>query len=1008
MINIPKYYEDQSVLHINRADQRAYYIPYKESQQAFEGKRGASPYYLTQNGNWWFKYHENITQVDSDFFKPRYDYSGWDRLIVPSCWQTKGYDQLQYVNAAYPYSFDPPYVPDDNPAGAYINKFVLPDDWNERETFINFEGVNSCMYLWVNGDFVGFSKGSRMMAEFNITMNLHSGENHFAVLVFKWCDGSYLEDQDMWRFTGIFRDVYLLSRERKHIIDVFCKQDIADDYSKAVLNIDVSSNAEISIGTELFDENNISIVSSGIKNINGNGITELTIENPVLWNAEKPYLYKLLIKSGNEIIKFDIGIRKIEYKDGIFKINGVPVKLKGVNRHDSHPILGQTTPMNFIKNELLIMKRHNINCIRTSHYPNNPRFLELCDELGFYVISEADLECNGVICAGEPYHAKIYAYFGEKPEWENAFLDRVSRLVERDKNHASVVIWSVGNEAGYETNHISAAKWIKERDTSRPTHYEGANPGYNGNPDTSSIDIESRMYASPDDIRALALDDKITKPVFLCEYCHSMGNSPGDLKDYWDVIYKHDKLMGGCVWEWCDHGIQTKTIDGKPFYAYGGDFGEWPNDLNFCLDGLVYPDRTPHTGLLELKNIISPVAFNAVDLKNGIISIKNLYDFIDLNSLKLVWKMECDGELLQMGEQDFGDIMPHHTDEIKLSYCLPEKADSEVYLTLSAVQKYDTKWSQSGYEIGFEQMPLPVDIMENKQWKRSGKLILEKNDTILTINGFDFRYQFDLYKGAFIDIEKNGCPLICDHTRFVIWRAPTDNDRNVVNGWYGLGMEPTQEHIYSCDYTRNNDCIMINTSFSLGSKSRKPILKGTAMWTVNPSGEIYLDTNVTVSDHVNFLPRFGLQMIMPEGNEEVEYFGYGPHESYIDKHHGNKLNRYSTTVDSLFEHYIVPQENGSHFGTKNAIISNVSGIGLEFAGQPEFSFNVSHFTPNDLTLAKHDHELIKRPETVVIIDYKMSGIGSNSCGPGLLGKYQLKEKAFNFKVKILPVMKEDS
>lgn len=1006
MLQLPKYYEDLTVLHKNRAPLRAYYVPFPDEETAKASKRGASPYYLNLNGSWYFQYKPSLAQADGSFFQPGYDCSGWDRLTVPSCWQTEGYDQLHYTNANYPYSFDPPFVPTDNPVGTYIRKFLLPEDWAGKDTFITFEGVNSCIYLWVNGRFAGYSQGSRMSAEFDISALLQPGENTLGAAVLKWCDGSYLEDQDMWRFSGIFRDVYLLSRPKTRIWDVFCRQSIEEDFQKAVLSCEITAQGSPSVNARLFDPTG-KLVSQAQGKITEAGTLVLEVEKPVLWNAEHPALYDLYLETGEEILHFSVGFRKVAAEDGVFKINGVPVKLKGVNRHDSHPRLGQTVPMAFIEKELLLMKRHNINCVRTSHYPNNPRVAELFDRLGFYVIAEADLECNGLLCIEDEFKMENYSYLGSLPEWEAAFIDRVSRLVERDKNHACAVIWSMGNEAGYHNNHAAAARWTKERDPSRLTHYENAAPRYLGIKDTSALDIESRMYATIEDMIALAENPENKKPVFQCEYCHAMGNSPGDLKDYWDAFYKHNKIMGGCVWEWCDHGIYTKTEDGTPFYGYGGDFGEWPHDGNFCMDGLVYPDRTPHTGLLELKNIIAPVALAPVDLQKGMIEVRNLYDFSSLQHLRLLWRVEQCGRLLQMGERELPAVAPHDTEKITLPYTLPEKSGQECYLTLSVVQKTDTLWSEAGYEVCFVQFPLPVAVEQKALWRRGGSLTLGQKEQYLTIMGFDFQYTFDLYHGAFIAAEKNGVSLLAEPTRFVIWRAPMDNDRNVKNNWMALGMHKTQEHIYRCDFRQEEKEVVIETEFSIGSKIKRPVLQAKAVWRISGDGLLRLETQVKLGERVKFLPRFGLQWIMPEGSEEVEYTGYGPVESYIDKRHAAKMGKYSTTVDGLFENYLRPQENGSHWGTKEAAVTNLLGMGLQFLGEPDFSFNAAHYTPEELEAAAHPHQLKKREETVVHLDYKMSGSGSNSCGPQLMPPYRLEEKEFTFRLGILPIFKED-
>ncbi|MDT3425855.1 beta-galactosidase [Paenibacillus forsythiae] len=543
------------------------------------------------------------------------DADGWDDLLVPSCWQTSGYDQLHYTNINYPIPCDPPFVPDDNPAGLYIRDFNLEGRLAEKETYLVFEGVNSCFYLWVNGSFAGYSQGSRMPAEFRVTPCLRPGSNRVAAMALKWCDGTYLEDQDAWRYSGIFRDVYLLGRDPVHIRDVGIRPELAADFGSALLHIDLKSTGSLNVAAELRDARNRSIVQGDIA-VDGDGTLQIKVDAPVLWNAEQPYQYQLYIRAGEEVLRFPVGFRSVDIQGGVFRINGKAVKLKGVNRHDSHPVLGQTIPLSHMKQDLNQMKRHNINTIRMSHYPNDPRFLDLCDEYGFYVIDEADLECHGIGIA-EDWADGAFHKLSADPQWRDTFLDRAVRLLERDKNHPSVVIWSLGNESGYDENHIAMAEWTKRRDPSRPVHYEGAAPRYNGHANTEYLDMESRMYATVDEIEAYANDESSRKPLFLCEYSHAMGNGHGDLHDYWKVIDRYPKLMGGCVWEWCDHGIAAKTEDGTAFYAYGGDFGDRPNDGNFCIDGLVSPDRRPHTGLLELKQIIAPVQFEAVDLMKG-------------------------------------------------------------------------------------------------------------------------------------------------------------------------------------------------------------------------------------------------------------------------------------------------------------------------------------------------------------------------------------------------------
>jgi beta-galactosidase len=1001
LLSIQKYWEDLNVMEVNREQPRAYYIPYKDVEAALLKKRGKSPFYQTLNGSWKFKYHSSIKCVEDGFYNEAADVSDWDNLIVPSCWQVKGYEKCHYTNVNYPFPCDPPYVPNENPVGLYVREFNVADRWDDKSKYLVFEGVNSCFYLWVNGSFVGYSQGSRIPAEFDISSYVRTGKNKIAVMVLKWCDGSYLEDQDLWRFSGIFRDVYLLARDKNHVRDVFNKQYLSEDFKAAALKCEVETVGSCEVKAELRDAEG-KLVAGGSAAVSGKGTIELEVKDPVLWNAEAPYLYKLYVTSGEEVLLFNTGFRKVEVKDGVFMINGKAIKLKGVNRHDSHPELGQTIPVNHMIKDLMIMKRHNVNTVRTSHYPNDPRFLDLCDEYGFYVVDEADLECHGVQPAGD------FHMLTKNPAWEKAFVDRAERLVERDKNHPSVFMWSMGNESGYGVNHIAMAEWTRNRDNTRLVHYEGAAQHYKGHENTECLDVESRMYAPVEFMEQYALNEDNKKPLFQCEYSHAMGNGPGDLKDYWDVIYKYPKLMGGCVWEWCDHGIKTQTPEGEDFYAYGGDFGDKPNDGNFCLDGLVYPDRRPHTGLLELKNIIAPVKVEEVDLKKGTIKVTNLYDFVDLSRLSLTWKVEKDGVTVQQGEICSLATAPYASEVVELGYSLPDKCSSRYFLTVSFVQKKDTLWAEKGYEVAFAQFELPVEKLEVVETKVTAPITVEQKDNLVIIEGFDFYHVFDLFEGNFVKITRNYVDMICGQPKFNIWRAPTDNDRNVKHKWMQEGYERAVMHVYDAKVTASSETsVEITVAFSLGGYIKLPVLHGKAVWTVDGSGEITLKVNANVRDELVFLPRFGLQLVMPAGTEEVEYFGYGPHESYVDKRHSVKKGKYLTTVDGMFENYLMPQENGSRFGTEWAVVSNEQGMGLKFTASGEFSLNAAHYTAEDLTEAGHPYELKRREETIVNIDYKMSGVGSNSCGPELLQQYRFDEKEFEFEVKINPLFKED-
>lgn len=1014
-MRIQAYWEQLDTLQINREQARSSYIPYHDEESAHSNKRGRSQWFQTLNGSWKFQYRSRAKDVRDEWVQAQYDTSDWDDLLVPSCWQVNGYDQLQYTNVNYPFPYDPPFVPDDNPAGLYVRSIYLADNWEDKQKFIVFEGVNACFYVWVNGTFVGYSQGSRVPAEFNISSCAKPGRNHIAVMVVKWCDGSYLEDQDQWRYTGIFRDVYLLARDTAYVRDVFNGIELNDDYTMGTVNVQLESIGQLEVIVELHspDGNRLAQVQ-GI--VPSKGTFTLQVERPSLWNAEQPHLYEIIVKSGSEVLVFKVGFRRVEVVNGVFQINGVPIKLKGVNRHDSHPELGQTIPLQHMVDDLLLMKKHHVNTIRTSHYPNDPRFLDLCDEYGFYVVDEADLECHGDYVKDDDSQGLC-----RLPEWKPAFLDRQIRMVERDKNHPCVVIWSLGNESNYGPNHVAMAEWTKARDQSRLVHYEGACWDPQQQFDQSCLDVESRMYMSVADLEAYALEEKHTKPMFLCEYSHAMGNGPGDLKDYWDVINAYPSLMGGCVWEWCDHGVKSVTASGKPYYAYGGDFGEKPHDGNFCIDGLVTPDRKPHTGLLELKSVLAPVQLSAVDLVTGVIRVHNGYDFSDLSHLQLHWMMESEGKLLKQGVTALPKVNAHCEAELEIGYAWPETSKG-VVLTLSCVEREHKLWAAAGYEVTFAQFDLPSasavaagetredtnTLSLDKSPLASRQLTVSQQEDVLIMEGHHFVHHFDLSLGAITRMTKHGVELLQAPALFQVWRAPTDNDRNIRQTWSAQGYDRAVTKIYKVEWQHTSgDAVQIEVDFSLGGYTTPSFLRGTAVWMVLPSGIVQLDVDVKVREANEYLPRFGLQLTMPQGNEAVSYYGLGPHESYIDKRHSARKGLYVTNVEAMHEDYIMPQENGSRFATEWAVVSNWLGMGLKFTAPEPFSFHASHYTPADLTNAEHNVELIPRKETIIHLDYKMSGVGSNSCGPQLLEAYRLQEKSFHFGLQLEPIFSEE-
>ncbi|MFC5531435.1 glycoside hydrolase family 2 TIM barrel-domain containing protein [Cohnella yongneupensis] len=1020
MFPINKYWEDPAILQVNREPARSTYIPYADAVTAKSGKRGRSPFFHSLNGSWKYRYYPSVRQVVDGFYASDVDVGDWDDLIVPSCWQTNGYDQMHYTNVNYPIPCDPPFVSDDNPAGLYARDFKLTDEWVDRPLYLIFEGVNSCFYLWINGKFAGYSQGSRMPSEFRLNEHVRPGLNRMAVMVLKWCDGSYIEDQDAWRYSGIFRDVYLLSREQEHVRDVFVKPVLSSDGGSGEVTVELSGEGSTTVTAELEDEGGNVLSSGTVTLTEGMTSLKLEIERPRKWNAEEPYLYGVVVRCGREVLRFSAGFRTVAIRGGAFTINGRAVKLKGVNRHDSHPVLGQTIPVSHMIRDLKLMKQHNINTIRTAHYPNDPRFLDLCDKYGFYVIDEADLECHGMGAAGNWTEGALDG-LSANAAWREAFVERARRMVERDKNHPCVILWSMGNESGYGANHISMAEWTRVRDGSRLVHYEGASAALKkGEPSTDCLDIDSGMYVSPQEIEEIAQNESRAKPYFLCEYSHAMGNGPGDLRDYWDVIYRYPKLMGGCVWEWADHGIRTRTPEGQIYYAYGGDFGDRPNDANFCMDGLVSAERVPHPGLLELKQVIAPIRIEALDVREGLLIVRNLYDFIDLSCVMIHWKLEDGERIVLQGNYRRLDALPQEETQIKLPIGSAQPfvlQSGRALLTLSCRLAEEQPWANAGHELAFAQFEWltaePVPATSGSQLQEGMSAPVTELDAVvsgneLVLEGLDFVHRFDLSLGMPAGIVRNGVKMLDAPASFAVWRAPTDNDRNVKAQWLEEGFDRTAMKVYDCSWTQDEPgVVVVRVRFSLGGYSRSPILNGTANWRFDASGAIRLSADVKVREGLVFLPRFGLQLELPGNMDEVEYTGYGPHESYADKRASVRKGLFRLKVGELAEPYVRPQESGSRFGTEQVTIANALGMGLRVEGRNPFSFNASPYSSHQLTRVDHIHELVPEGRTVVNLDYGMSGVGSNSCGPELLQAYRLDEREFKFELSLKAVFGED-
>ena len=1014
------YHQDPSILHVGCEAPRAYFIPYQNQKTAMSGNRNASHRFITLCGDWDFTFYKSLRDLP-DFTAEGF-ISDSQKIGVPRSWQTmlgRGYDTPNYVNVTYPIPVDPPFVPDDNPCGLYSRSVKLhPAMLEDKSVYLNFEGVDSCFYLFINGQFVGYSQVSHMTSEFEVSQYLRVGENLIQVLVLKWCDGTYLEDQDKYRWSGIFREVFLLLRDPVHIVDIYARPAVNETYTRGFCPTEITVNGESLVEYKLLRPNGMQI-ESGSLFIKGKGTIDFLVDAPELWCDEEPNLYTLLITCGGETVPLKVGFRTVEIKDGVLYFNGEKIKLKGVNRHDSHPILGSATPVEHMIRDLMIMKRHNINCIRTSHYPNDPRFTALCDEYGFYVIDETDIETHGMAIVGN------WDELTDSDAWTAAYLDRVERMFERDKNHPCVLMWSLGNESGVGKNQRKMSEYLHARDPKCLVHCEDASRrsadrlwgDMKGKTDEEIgdalecdfIDVESRMYPSPDDIRSIYFDRRVyTKPLFLCEYSHAMGNGPGCLKEYWDLIYSEDGFMGGCVWEFIDHSAaigDNRIAD--PHFTYGGDFGDNPHDGNFCVDGLVYPDRRPHTGLMEYKQVIKPFRVESFDPATGKVIIKNLRYFTDLSDLDFVWTVERNGETVA-GGRALLPVEPQETAEL----VIPAEAwdtDGDRYVTITACQNTATPWGEVGFEVGFHQMAIPAERpaptpMAETMSPYATITYTATADTV-TVETNTAAYTVDRYHGLITSIVENGHELLASAIKPTVWRAPTDNDRNIRHHWQGRGFRDAAVKCYECAVTASDaTSVTVTAKLSMSSAVQRPFLWLDTAYTFHAEGGVTLSYHAKVADNAPYLPRFGVEFLMPEENENLRYFGRGPVESYRDKRHASRQGLFETTVTDHFEHYVRPQENCAHADTRWMLVSSVAGQGLlAVTTGKDFSFNCAHFTPAQLTDTAHDYELVPMKETCVNLDMIQSGIGSSSCGPGLHPHWQLAEKEFDFSVRLMPV-----
>ena len=930
-------YEDLSKLHINTEEPRSHYFPYDSKEKALIGDKNASKFYTDLNGEWDFAFFVRDIDCPNEISK----INSWQKIPVPSCWQSHGYESPYYTNINYPFPVDPPYVPDDNPVGVY-RRYLDVKVCEGIESYIVFEGVAPCFELYLNGEYVGFSSVSHCTSEFKVS--LKNGLNEIAVKVYKYCCSSYLEDQDFFRFSGIFRDVYLLSRPKGHLKDITVKYDdksIQCEYPFTVYDMDCN-------------------------------IADLT--NAVLWNAEKPYLYTVIVEYAGEFIPFKVGLRTQRVNEkGELLINGVSVKLKGVNHHDTHPLNGYAMTYDEIKKDIMLMKKLNMNCVRTSHYPPQPCFIQLCDELGMYVIDEADIETHGFVNRERnyDYDHDPSMWPAQNPDWRNAFLDRAKRLYQRDKNNTCVIMFSLGNESNFGENFKAMSEYIrscqKDMPLKRLVHYENARLTEDGK-DDESVDVVSRMYYTIKDYKDYISSTNDKRPYLLCEYSHAMGNGPGDLNDYWEFIYDTPGFIGGCIWEWTDH--VAKRSDGH--LCYGGDFGEETHDGNFCCDGLTLNDRSFKAGTYEAKAVYSPLK---TEFDGKALTLINRFDFTNLCEYDFRYEIVCDGNVV------FESSFNVNAEPKERAYIEVQSIHTEGrFGTYLNVYMYD----KTGYELHSSQHLIADG--KPQEIKAEAILEIEEKGEYALIRGEGFEHIFNLHYGHLEKISS----LNSSAMRLSIWRAPTDNDAYIKKLWYEDRYNMMKNKVYGCVISDNT----ITVTGSLCAVSKSKTVDYTCKYSFYMDGSI--NVSLSAKTHLlkgNFLPRFGFEFATDI--KDFTYFGYGPYESYCDMHHASMLGLYDSNADKEYVNYIRPQEHGNHYGVKCLSLGS-----YEFVSDTPFEINVGSYSSLELESKTHNFELVKDGITHVRIDYKVSGIGSNSCGPALIEKYRLDDENIEFSFDI--------
>ncbi len=1010
-------------------------------------KASLSPFVKSLNGIWKFLWLPNPAAVPEGFHESDFDDEDWDIITVPGNWQVQGYGKPMYTNVQYPFPIDsrleramqnmprgesildrhmpeealsyPLKVPhNDNPTGCYRTYFTLPDSWRDRQVFIRFEGVDSAFHLWLNGEPVGYSQGSRLPAEFNLSAYLQTGENIVAVEVYRWSDGSYLEDQDFWRLSGIYREVYLWSAPSVYIHDYTVVTDLDADYQDAVLRVKVefedgteSEIASHSLDITLFDQEGHHIEDLTGVQVHAQVALELPVSNPLKWSDEQPYLYTLLLTlrgpTGDvrQVERVRVGFRKVEIKEGRICVNGVPIRLKGVNRHEHDPDTGHTLSLDSMLVDIKLMKEANINAVRTCHYPDDSRWYDLCDMYGLYVLDEANVESHGV-----------WDVPARKSVWREAFMARITGMVKRDKNHPCVIGWSLGNEAGFGPNFETAAAWIHQHDPTRFVHYH---PAF----DHPSVDVISLMYPHVEHMEALAQDVQDRRPILMCEYAHAMGNSPGGLKEYWEVIEAYPRVAGGFVWDWVDQGLRRRERRVGTWFAYGGDFDDVPNDGNFCINGLIWPHRVLHPSLGELKKMQEPVLVEPLDLEAGTFRVTNRYAFSDLSGLDVNWTLSADGRVLQSGTLLPLGTPPDESTVLNVPYQRPGLLPgTEYWLTLHFTIKSAQPLLDKGHEVAWAQFLMPFEVPQSVwHYDRMPSLKVEQPTAhgdfpaTIVIHGAEFVLIFERTTGRMVMWQYHGQVVMKQSPVLNMWRAPTDNDaKQMASLWRAAGLDTLTETLQAVEVEQSAPQtvrlqMMMTTSV--------PGITTEYVYVIYGSGDVVLEHTVHVDEALPPLPRLGVRLSMPDAYDRFIWYGRGPHENYVDRKQGAAIDLYHSAVDKEYVPYIKPQAYGNKTDVRWAALTDHEGAGLLIVACPDhdieghktvFEVSAQHFTAANLEQARHPHELQRCEDIVLNLDFKQSGLGSASCGPGVLPQYELLPGLYRYCLRFRPLAKGDS